>query len=96
MGISICFIYTKKFFSTSASATNCYYDKENMPDIKIRSEYIANRDNNKEFPNYADFGKTTSEMKTRELMKGLTLIKNGLFPQKIIMAIHIIIYKPKK
>lgn len=52
-----------------------------MPDIKIRSEYIANRDNNKEFPNYADFGKTTSEMKTRELMKGLTLIKMDYFPE---------------
>ena len=52
----MCFIYTKKvFLCTSASATNCYYDKENMPDIKIMSEYITNRDNNKEFPNYADF-----------------------------------------
>ena len=72
----------EKFFSTSASATNCYYDKENMPDIKIMSEYITNRDNNKEFPNYADFGKTTSEMKTRELMKGLTLIKMDYFPRR--------------
>lgn len=67
---NLCVSFTRKSFSsTSASATNCYYDKENMPDIKIRSEYIANRDNNKEFPNYADFGKTTSEMKTRNLWR---------------------------
>ena len=31
----LCVSFTRKsFFSTSASATNCYYDKENMPDIK--------------------------------------------------------------
>ena len=65
----------KSFFSTSASATNCYYDKENMPDIKIRSEYIANRDNNKEFPNYADFGKTTSEMKNQGTYEGFDFNK---------------------
>ena len=41
-------LHEKVFFSTSASATNCYYDKENMPDIKIMSEYITNRDNNKD------------------------------------------------
>ena len=72
----LCVSFTRKsFFSTSASATNCYYDKENMPDIKIRSEYIANRDNNKEFPNYADFGKTTSEMKNQGTYEGFDFNK---------------------
>ena len=72
----LCVSFTRKsFFSTSASATNCYYDKENMPDIKIMSEYITNRDNNKEFPNYADFGKTTSEMKNQGTYEGFDFNK---------------------
>lgn len=72
----LCVSFTRKsFYSTSASATNCYYDKENMPDIKIRSEYIANRDNNKEFPNYADFGKTTAEMKNQGTYEGFDFNK---------------------
>ena len=65
----------KSFSSTLASATNCYYDKENMPDINVMSEYIVNRDNNKEFPNYVDFGKTTTEMKKQGTYEGFDFNK---------------------
>ena len=46
-----------------------------MPDIKIMYEYITNRDNNKEFPNQADFGKTTSEMKNQGTYEGFDFNK---------------------